>query len=216
MKYSKDIASHYRAYRPPLHQVILSKTFTGQFQHALDVGCGTGASSVALAKYSDHVLALDPSEEMLAASVAHPRIEYVEGVLPMPELSGRSYDLIAFAGSINYCYTNEVFEEVLRLLKPNGYVVVYDFNVLLASILKIDLPKTTYDHTLNWDAFNKGELKTVKRLDELYQLQITREEFIHLCKSEEGIPEVMSDQPRVTFSVCQVPAQITGTLYIAR
>ena len=49
--YDSFTAMHYAAYRPPLHEVILDKTIEGKFDLGLDVGCGTGTSSIALASF---------------------------------------------------------------------------------------------------------------------------------------------------------------------
>ncbi|WP_436716151.1 class I SAM-dependent methyltransferase [Roseiconus lacunae] len=54
-QYTDAVASHYAAYRPPLHELILMRVISNQtrFCDGLDVGCGTGRSSGALAKGLD-------------------------------------------------------------------------------------------------------------------------------------------------------------------
>lgn len=56
-EYDEAIAYHYNAYRPPLHEVILSQVLgkDERFQNGLDIGCGTGYSAIALAKYCSQV-----------------------------------------------------------------------------------------------------------------------------------------------------------------
>ena len=56
-EYDEAIAYHYDAYRPPLAEVILSQVLgeDERFQDRLDIGCGTGYSAIALAKYCSQV-----------------------------------------------------------------------------------------------------------------------------------------------------------------
>ena len=72
-QYNESVASHYSAYRPPLHQLILQRAELGTatFPIGLDVGCGTGRSSVALADFCEQVFAIDPSQPMLDAATPH-------------------------------------------------------------------------------------------------------------------------------------------------
>jgi SAM-dependent methyltransferase len=80
-RYDSTAARHYAAFRPPLHGLILDRAIrpNESFQVGLDVGCGTGYSAVALAKYCDRVFGLDPSRSMLDAAQRHPRITYIHG-----------------------------------------------------------------------------------------------------------------------------------------
>lgn len=51
-------------------------SLTASLGHAVDVGCGTGLSSVALTAIAERVSAFDPSAEMLAAAPPHERVTY--------------------------------------------------------------------------------------------------------------------------------------------
>ncbi len=48
-------------------------------ERALDVGCGTGHSTVALLPYAKEIVGIDPSSMMLAQTNSHPRIAYLKG-----------------------------------------------------------------------------------------------------------------------------------------
>ena len=78
-QYTETVAAHYAAYRPPLHQRILKRVLAnaGSLSDALDVGCGTGCSSVALAEFCERVFAIDPSLSMLDAATPHDAITYL-------------------------------------------------------------------------------------------------------------------------------------------
>ena len=65
--------------------------------HVLDIGCGTGRSSVALAEFCGHVVAIDPSQEMLDAATPHRKITFSQGAGERIPLPNRSIDIVTFA-----------------------------------------------------------------------------------------------------------------------
>ena len=74
-EYNSDSALHYMFYRPPLHQFLLGRIFKDQvFNNVLDVGCGTGNSSIALSMYSESVTGYDPSISMIHKTQNHSKI----------------------------------------------------------------------------------------------------------------------------------------------
>ncbi len=80
-RYDSVVAEHYAAFRPPLHRLILERMIrpNESFQTGLDVGCGTGYSAIALAKYCDRVFGLEASQPMLDRARQHPKITYTCG-----------------------------------------------------------------------------------------------------------------------------------------
>ena len=79
IEYNDDSASHYKSYRPPLHETLLSQMLKDRkFKNVLDVGCGTGNSSIALTKYGESVTGYDPSGSMLQQSQKHPKVNYTK------------------------------------------------------------------------------------------------------------------------------------------
>jgi SAM-dependent methyltransferase len=85
----------------------------------LDIGCGTGRYSAALADHFDaHVVAIDPSEKMLSEA----RKKMSEGIryerasaesLPLPD------------GSVDMVFMSMVFHHLITPAKPSGNVVAY-------------------------------------------------------------------------------------------
>ena len=64
---SERLAAAYAADRPPVHEHILrSARLVGQADRALDVGCGAGLSTAALAPLARRVSGLEPIPAMLA------------------------------------------------------------------------------------------------------------------------------------------------------
>lgn len=156
-QYDNAVARHYSAYRPPLHGPILARTIErGEtFSIGIDIGCGTGYSTVALADYCDRVFGVDPSESMLADAEEHPQVTYV--CAKGDDLGGiptRTVNIVTFAGSLYYTKTKELRQELNKLCSPGAAVIVYDFEVLLGKVLTdlgMDIPAvgSDYDHAMN-------------------------------------------------------------------
>lgn len=147
-EYDTRIAAHYRAYRPPLHAELLEAALgADQFQLGLDVGCGTGQSSVALTQFCTGVCGIEPNAAMLTLAPNHPRVSYLTGVQNFSE----KVDLLCFFGSLHYIGKDEV-GSYLRFLKSNGTVLCADFEVDYSDVLKalqVVLPSGDYDHQKN-------------------------------------------------------------------
>jgi SAM-dependent methyltransferase len=95
---------------------------------ALDVGCGAGLSTRALAPIARHRLGLDPAAAMvrLGSQVAPGAHFGVASAERLPLRQG-SVDLISAAGSLNYADLGRFLEEAARVLAVGGVLVVYDF-----------------------------------------------------------------------------------------
>ena len=185
-EYSSDSASHYRAYRPPLHRAILDRCLAGQeAEKALDVGCGIGHSSVALTKYCRQVLGYDPSEPMIRQALPHQQVTYTSN----PEELGADFNLMVFFGSLFYIQENSI-PFYLGKLSPGGRILCCDFKVLFEPVIRdlnLSVAWDPYDHTKNLDSFTPHPLTLVH--SEQFEVEFTcsLEELTHLILSESSI-----------------------------
>ena len=180
-EYDQIIAKHYDAYRPPLHALILEKYLSGekQFTNALDVGCGTGKSSLALVPYCKKIRGIDPSKDMLARTEKHKKITYhhFDGIqLVFPD---KTFDLVTFAGSLDYAKSRRLLEDLLRMMQTNSMLLIYDFEVLLDEIytkLKMNKPQSeiSYNH---------------------------RVDFVDLIEAQDDIELYLKEESQVSFSI---------------
>ena len=129
-----DMAAGYATSRPAVHPRVMEQVYrqlerTGPFQCALDVGCGAGVSTKALAGFAKSCIGLEPAEAMLKwAPAIAPSADFVVGTAEAMPLRDRAVDLITAAGTLNYANLDLFFPEAARVLMPHGVLVVYDFS----------------------------------------------------------------------------------------
>ena len=129
-----DMAAGYATSRPPVHPRVIEQVYrqlgrSQPFERALDVGCGAGVSTKALAGFAKSCIGLEPAEAMLKwASTIAPSADFVVGAAEAIPLCDRSVDLITAAGSLNYANLDLFFPEAARVLAPHGVLLVYDFS----------------------------------------------------------------------------------------
>jgi SAM-dependent methyltransferase len=127
---SERLAAAYAYDRPPVHRQILRSARLDRRAHrALDVGCGAGLSTAALASLAQHVTGLEPVRAMLAycRSVA-PQARFVIGMAEQLPFEAGLFDLVTAAGSLNYADLPPALAEVARVLTPGGRFLLYDFS----------------------------------------------------------------------------------------
>lgn len=95
---------------------------------ALDIGCGTGALTIALADYAQHITALDLAPGMLDVARTNDRHnvinEFVCGDAEKLPFTGQQFDLVFSSFALQWCENlQSVFEDVYSLLKPGGRFV---------------------------------------------------------------------------------------------
>ena len=124
---SRTVAVRYAFARPNLHRhvtPILRKRISPQPHRAMDLGCGTGLSTIALRGFANIVVGVDASEDMLAARTDH-YAPYVLAAAERLPFRARSFDLVTVASAIHW-FDREALPEVARVLLEGGWLVVYD------------------------------------------------------------------------------------------
>lgn len=190
-EYDQITAIHYSAYRPSLHSKILKEYFKEKvtYRLGLDVGCGTGQSSIALAHFCDKVFGIDPSKEMLHKSLTHPSVEYALHNTINLDFAYDYFDIITFAGSLYYAKSQQLLNEIVRVSKNSAEILVYDFELFLEEILiKLNLDnyskqKSEYDHQVNFSGLNQNNIKIKREQKESFSVEISIPNLSHLLLS---------------------------------
>lgn len=96
-------------------------------KRVLDLACGQGRFSLALAKKGAKVDAVDVSSNALSYVAKHPNIHTIQDCLPETGLSDKKYDVVCFLDAIAYFPINQqrlVISEIQRVLKTDGFVLM--------------------------------------------------------------------------------------------
>lgn len=99
-------------------------------ERVLDVACGTGTSSYALARAGATVVALDFSLGMIEEGRRrHPSIEFIEGDAEKLPFGDDEFDAVTVSfGLRNVEHPKVALAEMYRVLKPGGRLVVCEFS----------------------------------------------------------------------------------------
>jgi SAM-dependent methyltransferase len=132
---SARLAAGYAFSRPPVHPRVVQRIAAHhglrgrRLLRALDVGCGAGQSTAALAAIAGSVVGLERAEAMLVhCRAVAPGATFVVGQaehLPFPD---GSFDLVTAAGSLNYTDRDRSLAEIARVLASTGVLAIYDFS----------------------------------------------------------------------------------------
>jgi SAM-dependent methyltransferase len=126
---SDQAARRYAGSRPYYHRSALDLAMTQQpirtARLAIDVGCGTGLSAVAVADLADRVVAIDASAAMLRAARCLPGVRYLVAAAEQIPVGDGAADLATVGGAFHWFDQAPALAELARVLRPGGYLVVY-------------------------------------------------------------------------------------------
>lgn len=126
----QSAAERYAAARPYLHPIIVQRiretTGLQRFENVLDVGCGTGQSTSAVAEYSDRVIGADVSWEMLSQATPVARIDYLKAQAEQLPFADHSFSLITVGLAFHWFEQERFLAEARRVLKNSGHLIIYN------------------------------------------------------------------------------------------
>jgi len=152
---SEKQSEHYAKYRIGYPPATFEKIreycaeTSNDFELAVDVACGTGQGTVALAKFFKKVVGIDVSPTQIAnCRTDVQNVSFQVG--PAEDLSqfqNSSVDLVTIAQAFHYTNSELFFKEVSRILKPGGSFVIYGVGPEELSHPKLK----TYLQLIMWD-----------------------------------------------------------------
>ncbi len=124
------VAERYARARPNIHPTAIERfrqisQLRKQFPLALDVGCGTGQSTVALAGIAEKIVGIDRSFEMLKHALPHPNVAYVQATAECTPFRDSQFDLVSAAQAFHWFDPEAFLTESFRLLAMLGWLMVY-------------------------------------------------------------------------------------------
>lgn len=125
----------YKKFRPiyPLELYNYILRYCSGFQNAWDCGTGNGQVAIELAKYFENVAATDISKSQLSKASVKANIHYAKQRAEETNFSSNSFDLITVAQALHWFDHPAFFKEVKRVLKPNGILAVWGYDLLKVS-----------------------------------------------------------------------------------
>jgi SAM-dependent methyltransferase len=127
----KSAAERYSKGRPYFHPIVIERikkflSLNEPLSRALDVGCGTGLSTVALKEIAREVVGVDAASEMIALADSDPRIEYlVAGAESLP-FAEDEFEMVTLSSAFHWLDKEKFLKEAARVLCTGGWLVVYD------------------------------------------------------------------------------------------
>jgi SAM-dependent methyltransferase len=93
---------------------------------AVDVACGTGMSTVALAEHAALVTGIDASVEMLRAAAPASGVTYMLANAERLPFDAGTVDAVTCCSGVHWFDQPEFFAELYRVLRAGGWVGLYD------------------------------------------------------------------------------------------
>lgn len=173
---------------------------TKPFKKCLDVGCGTGLSSIAVVDICESVIGIDASKEMLANATRHPKIKYQQASAENLPFENNYFDLITAGLAMHWFDQPSFLKEAERVLISGGWLVIYnnEFTHRLKGVRKFtewfetlylsrypNPPRKnelTFDHKLAGKGFEflgKGEFKN--------NIAMTHRQFVAYLVSQSNV-----------------------------
>ncbi len=124
-------AERYAKGRPFFHPLVAGRIreFFGLGEppaRALDVGCGTGLSTLALGELAAEVVGVDAAAAMVAHAPGREGIAYVVADAERLPFGEGVFDLLTASQVLHWLDRATFFGEARRVLRPRGRLVVYD------------------------------------------------------------------------------------------
>jgi 2-polyprenyl-3-methyl-5-hydroxy-6-metoxy-1,4-benzoquinol methylase len=148
---------------------FLLRHVPAQCENVLEIGCGTGAFSRALALSAKNVTAIDLSSEMIrvarSRSSQFPQIEFEVGDIMTRALPAAHFDCIATIATLHHLSHADVLPKLKDALRPGGKLVVLDLyqpetNLLTArGLLDALLHVVALGTSVTLRLFHKGRLR---------------------------------------------------------
>ena len=124
------VAARYAKVRPFFHTEVARRlrVFAGvdRFESVLDVGCGSGQSSIALASIAAQVTAIDASASMLAEAPLLPNVSYQLGFAEQLNFEEGAFDLVSAGSALHWFDQDRFFAQCRKVLAAAGVLAVYN------------------------------------------------------------------------------------------
>jgi SAM-dependent methyltransferase len=125
------MASIYSKYRPGYPSELFKFLSDCCWNHELAWDCGTGNGQAAqkLSEYFQQVYATDASSDQIDHALPHPRINFRVEPAENVSLGNSTADLVTVAVAVHWFDLEKFYNEVKRVLKPEGIIAVWMYHL---------------------------------------------------------------------------------------
>lgn len=164
----------------------------------LDVGCGTGQSSLAFAPYAKKVLAIDASEAMLKLAHQRENIEYKKGKAEEIDDFNISADMIIAAQSFHWFQKRIFYSKARQILKPNGHLVIFTHALNHVELQKFetDFPSPFSHHNKNKEEAAIFDFEHLDFLTHSEPLSIKKRELYQYFLTLSSVQQVINQDEK--------------------
>ena len=126
----KGFACLYDSARPACPEYVV-KVLTRYLGHrpqtVVDMGCGTGLSTLVWKDTADKIIGIEPNEDMIARAVVNAKnLEFVCAFSDKTGLGSGIADIVTCSQSFHWMEPQSTLREIARLLKSGGVFAAYD------------------------------------------------------------------------------------------
>lgn len=129
----EDVATRYHKHRPQYHKIPFSMIgqFVGRtFHSSLDVACGTGHSTTALADFSKNVIGCDSSDTMIARARKNSNMTFVKACAENLPFRDKTFDFLNISMGFHWVEQEMFLQEGRRVLEAKGHLSVDNYRFL--------------------------------------------------------------------------------------
>jgi SAM-dependent methyltransferase len=149
-----DVGALYARGRPFHHPRSLARirdiVGDAPVTRALDVACGTGMSTIALAEHAALAVGMDVSPEMLRAARPTPGVSFMLAGAEQLPFADDTVDAVTCCSGVHWFDQQRFFAELRRVLRRDGWVGLYDHYFLGEMV---DVPAFTEWTRVAFDTF---------------------------------------------------------------
>ncbi|MBI4793545.1 MAG: class I SAM-dependent methyltransferase [Deltaproteobacteria bacterium] len=185
-------SENYKKYRPeyPPELFTYLASISPANEMAWDCATGTGQTAKGLVPFFKTVVASDPSRSQIDKAEMIDGIKYVVATAENSNLEGEIIDIITVSQALHWFQISDFFREADRVLKPNGILAVWSYNLLSVTPVIDGIISDFYRKTLGkyWPAERKLVETGYAGIDFPFQ-EVIPPNFV--MKAEWNLPELM-------------------------
>jgi ubiquinone/menaquinone biosynthesis C-methylase UbiE len=181
--YHGEFVARYDALRPKpppeLFELLASLAPTRPAGLIVDLGAGTGISTVPWSAWATRVVGIELNPEMVRQARRAPNVTYVNAPAHETGLPDAGADVITCAQSFHWMEAQSTIAEIARLLRPGGVFAAYDYDWPPLIEPTVDQAFLAVIEASGVDRDRPEKAAHLKRLRDSGRFRITREVFLH-------------------------------------